>query len=67
MPLRLQPGGREPGTHYIAGWLSPRAGLESMKKGESLALVRESNPSRPACGLVAVPTEPSRLRKLITA
>jgi hypothetical protein len=32
MPLPLYPWQRSPGTHYIGGWVDPRAGLDDMEK-----------------------------------
>jgi hypothetical protein len=31
-PLPLYPGERAPGTHFIGGWVDPRAGLDDMEK-----------------------------------
>jgi hypothetical protein len=31
-PCCFTPGERAPGTHWIGGWVGPRAGLDSMKK-----------------------------------
>jgi hypothetical protein len=31
-PGRFTPRERTPGTHWIGGWVNPRAGLEDMKK-----------------------------------
>jgi hypothetical protein len=31
-PLPLYPRERAPGTHYIGGWVDPRAGLDDMEK-----------------------------------
>jgi hypothetical protein len=30
-PCRFTPG-KEPGTHFIGGWVDPRAGLDEMEK-----------------------------------
>jgi hypothetical protein len=40
--------GIDPGTHWIGGWVGPRAGLKAVEKGKILPC-RESNPARPAC------------------
>jgi hypothetical protein len=31
-PCRFTPGERAPGTHFIGGWVDPRAGLDDMEK-----------------------------------
>jgi hypothetical protein len=31
-PSRFTPGDRAPGTHWIGGWVGPRAGLDDVKK-----------------------------------
>jgi hypothetical protein len=31
-PDRFTPGERPPGTHWIGGWVNPRAGLDNMEK-----------------------------------
>jgi hypothetical protein len=45
-PCRFTPGERAPGIHWIEGWLSPRAGLDAVKRRSIYC--RESNPGRPA-------------------
>jgi hypothetical protein len=35
---RFTTGGRSPGTHWIGGWLGPRAGLDDVEKRTFLAL-----------------------------
>jgi hypothetical protein len=50
MPLPLYPRERDPGTHFIGGWVDPRAGLDDMEKWKFLPY-RDSNsplPGRPA-------------------
>jgi hypothetical protein len=32
MFLRFTPGERAPGTHWIGGWVGPRAGLDDVEK-----------------------------------
>jgi hypothetical protein len=32
------PGEKAPGTHWIGGWVGPRAGLDDVVKGTSLTL-----------------------------
>jgi hypothetical protein len=46
-PAALTPGERDPGTHYIGGWVGPRAGLDAEVRGKILCLCRGSNPGRP--------------------
>jgi hypothetical protein len=36
-----------PGTHWIGGWVGPRAGLEAEARGKILCPCRGSNPDRP--------------------
>jgi len=31
-PGRLTPGDKDPGTHWIGGWVGPRAGLDAVAK-----------------------------------
>jgi hypothetical protein len=33
---RFTPGERAPGTHWIGGWVGPRAGLDDMEKKKIL-------------------------------
>jgi hypothetical protein len=35
-PGRFTPGERAPGTHWIGGWVAPRAGLDDMEKWKFL-------------------------------
>jgi hypothetical protein len=37
LPGRITPGERAPRTHWIAGWVDPRAGLDNVEK-KKLAL-----------------------------
>jgi hypothetical protein len=37
-PGRFTPGGRAPCTHWIGGWVDPRAGLEDIEKRQFLTL-----------------------------
>jgi hypothetical protein len=55
--------GRAPVTHWIGGWVGPRAGLEAVAKEEKSLLCPygEWNPGRPARNLVTILTELSRL------
>jgi hypothetical protein len=47
-PGRFIPGERAPSTHWITGWMGPRAGLDAVeKKGISFSC-QKSNPGRPA-------------------
>jgi hypothetical protein len=45
----LPPGERAPGTHWIGGWVDPRAGSDDMEKGRFLTLLGlELRPLSPA-------------------
>jgi hypothetical protein len=37
-PDRFIPGEKAPGTHWIGGWVDPRAGLDDMEKRKFLTL-----------------------------
>jgi hypothetical protein len=37
-PGRFAPGERAPGTHAIAGWVDPRAGLDDVEKRKFFTL-----------------------------
>jgi hypothetical protein len=43
-PGRFTPRERAPGTHWIGGWVSPRAVLDAVVKGKIPSPRRESNP-----------------------
>jgi hypothetical protein len=60
-PSCFIPRERAPGPHWIGGWVSPRAVLDTVVKRKILTLHWESNPDHPACNLVTIPTELSRL------
>jgi hypothetical protein len=51
-PAALPPGERAPGTHWMGGWVYPRAGLGEIEKWKFLTLpVLELRPlGRPARG-----------------
>jgi hypothetical protein len=58
------PRERAPDTHWIGGWVGPRADLDAVVKRKIPIPHRESNPRtpyRPARSLIAIPTELSRL------
>jgi hypothetical protein len=42
------PRERTPGTHWIGGWVGPKAGLDAGARGKILWPCRGSNPDRPA-------------------
>jgi hypothetical protein len=46
-PGRFTPKGRIPGTHWIGGWVGPRAVLDAVVKKKITCLRRESNPRTP--------------------
>jgi hypothetical protein len=37
-PCRFTPGEKDPGTHWIRGWMGPRTGLDDMEKWKLLTL-----------------------------
>jgi hypothetical protein len=37
-PGRFTPGKRAPGSHWVKGWVSPRAGLDDVEKRKFLTL-----------------------------
>jgi hypothetical protein len=47
-PAAHIPGERTPGTHWIGGWVGPRAGLDAGARRKILCICRGSNPDRPA-------------------
>jgi hypothetical protein len=51
MPLPLSPGERIPDTHWIGGWVGPRAGLDDAEKRKLLTLLglKLQPLVRPAC------------------
>jgi hypothetical protein len=48
-PGRFTPRERAPGTHWLRGWVVPRAGLDAVEYRKISCLCRESNPGCPAC------------------
>jgi hypothetical protein len=65
-PGRLTPRERAPGTHWIGGWVGPRAGLDAVVKRTFPSFCRDSN--LPIIQLVAqrYTTELTRLIEVIT-
>jgi hypothetical protein len=49
-PTALIPG-KDPGTHWIGGWMELRAGLDAVEKRKN------PNPRRPACSIITTLTE----------
>jgi hypothetical protein len=47
-PAALYPREKTPGTHWIGGWVGPRAGLDAGAGRQSLCPCRGSNLDRPA-------------------
>jgi hypothetical protein len=43
-PSHFTPWERAPGTHWIGGWVSPRAGLDMVVKRKIPSSCRDSNP-----------------------
>jgi hypothetical protein len=52
-PGRFTPRERAPGTHWIGGWVGPRAGLDAVVKRKIPSPRRESNPTTPIVQSVA--------------
>jgi hypothetical protein len=52
-PGRSTPRERDPVTHWIGGWVGPRAGLDMVSKRKIPTLRRESNPHHPIVQPVA--------------
>jgi hypothetical protein len=48
-PSRSLRPGKDPGTHWIGGWVRLRAGLDAEATGKVLCLCRVSSPGRPVC------------------
>jgi hypothetical protein len=46
-PATLYPRGKDPGTHWIGGWVGLRAVLDAEARGKILCLYRGSIPGRP--------------------
>jgi hypothetical protein len=58
-PCRFNPKEKAPGTHWIGGWLDPRAGLDDVEKRKFLTLPKlELRP----LGRAACRQSPYRLR-----
>jgi hypothetical protein len=49
-PAALYPYERTPGTHWIGGWVSLRAGLDTDARGKILCLCQGPNPGCPVHG-----------------
>jgi hypothetical protein len=60
-PGLFNPWQRDHVIHWIGGWVGPSTGLDAVAKRNIPWPFRESNPSRPACSLVTILTELSRL------
>jgi hypothetical protein len=52
-PGRFTPRERAPATHWIGGWVGPRACLDMVSKIKVPKPLRESNPDHPIVQLVA--------------
>jgi hypothetical protein len=47
-PAALYPRGKDPSTHWIGGWVGPRAGLDAGARRKILCSCRGSKPDHPA-------------------
>jgi hypothetical protein len=52
-PAASRPGERAPGTHWIGGWVGPRAVLDEVVNRKIPSSSRESNPRTPIIQPVA--------------
>jgi hypothetical protein len=52
-PAALPLGKEPPATHWIGGWVGPRADLNAVMKGKYPSTHRESNPKTPIVQPVA--------------
>jgi hypothetical protein len=52
-PAALPPGERDPGTHWIWGWVGPRAGRDTVSNRKIPSLRRKSKPDYPIVQPVA--------------
>jgi hypothetical protein len=55
-PAALLQDKQPPGTHWIEGWVGPRAGLDGMIKRKNPCTWQQSNPGGPTRSLVATLT-----------
>jgi hypothetical protein len=56
-PRCITPGERARGTHWIGGWVGPRAGLDAVGMRKYSFPCQESNPRPFNTSAVTVPTE----------
>jgi hypothetical protein len=52
-PAALHHRGKDKGTHWIGGWVDPRAGLDTEAREKITCLCRGSNPDRSVIQSVA--------------
>jgi hypothetical protein len=57
----LYPSGKTPDTHWIRGWVGPRAGLDAVVKKKIPSTCRESKPDCATRSLIAILTQLPRL------
>jgi hypothetical protein len=58
---RFIPGERTPGTHWIGGWVGPRAGLDTGGRRKILCPCRGSNPDQKSTLNISQPSSASSL------
>jgi hypothetical protein len=63
-PSRFTPRERAPGTHWIGGWVGPRAVLDAVVKRKIPSTRRESNPRTPIVQPIAQRYRGSPVHKL---
>ena len=58
------PPGRNPNTHWIGGWMVPRAGPDTLENRKPLSLTGIKSMNCSACSLVIVPTTVLKLTSI---
>jgi hypothetical protein len=66
-PGHFTPKERAPSTHWIGGWVDPRAGLDTVVKRKILSPCRDSNPRSSSLQLSAIPPNCDHINHHITS